>query len=302
MLIRYGDKRFDDHGGIDLIAMPRAVGQALLSGEIVSGGSTLTMQVARLLEDGPTGSWQGKLRQIRVALALERRLTKEQILSLYLDRAPFGGNLEGVRAAAYAWFGKPPGRLTTAEAALLVAIPQAPVSRRPDRFPEAAQAARDRVLARMQSAGVLTEDQVAAALTEPSPRVRREFPTLAAHLADRVRASDALATVHRTTLDGATFDRAAADVLSNDEALARARIARLVEALRERMTQMDTIELELSTQRRMELERPNPAPMEPPTGGRIVAVQGDQVWPWDGEWWRDELPFYLQEIDNRCGR
>ena len=188
----------------------------------VSGASTITMQVARNFYLPTEKTMTRKIYEILLALKIESLLTKEQILSLYLDRAPFGGNLEGVRAAAYAWFGKPPGRLTTAEAALLVAIPQAPVSRRPDRFPEAAQAARDRVLARMQSAGVLTEDQVAAALTEPSPRVRREFPTLAAHLADRVRASDALATVHRTTLDGATFDRAAADVLSNDEALARA--------------------------------------------------------------------------------
>ncbi len=91
------------------------------------------MQVAHLLEESGTGRVSGKLRQMRVALALERRLTKDQILQLYLHLAPFGGNLEGVRAASISYFGKEPRRLTPAEAALLVAIPQSPETRRPDR-------------------------------------------------------------------------------------------------------------------------------------------------------------------------
>ena len=114
MLIRYEDKRFYNHPGVDLTAMARAFGQALRSGRVVSGGSTLTMQVARLLEESGTGRVGGKLRQMRVALALERRLTKDQILNLYLHLAPFGGNLEGVRAASIAYFGKEPRRLTPA--------------------------------------------------------------------------------------------------------------------------------------------------------------------------------------------
>jgi len=88
MLVRYEDKRFWSHSGVDPLAMIRAVGQALWNGRAVSGGSTLTMQVARLLEDGSTGKWSGKLRQIRVALALERRLNKDRILALYLTHAP----------------------------------------------------------------------------------------------------------------------------------------------------------------------------------------------------------------------
>tara|TARA_B110000977_G_scaffold195106_1_gene272927 strand:- start:1494 stop:1760 length:267 start_codon:yes stop_codon:yes gene_type:complete len=88
MLIAYEDKRFFDHKGIDLRAMVRAAGQAVWHGEIVSGASTLTMQVARLLENSGTGSHAGKLRQIRVALALEQRLSKEDILTLYLHHAP----------------------------------------------------------------------------------------------------------------------------------------------------------------------------------------------------------------------
>ena len=145
------------------------------------------MQVARLLEAGPTGTLDGKLRQIRVALALERGSTRTTILTLYLTLAPYGGNLEGVRAASLAWLGKEPRRLTPAEAALLVALPQSPEARRPDRDPQAARAARDRVLARAAATGVLD------AATRPRPPapsrsrpIRRPFPALAPHLADRL--------------------------------------------------------------------------------------------------------------------
>jgi penicillin-binding protein 1C len=201
MLVRYEDKRFWRHSGVDVIAMGRAVAQALRSGRVVSGGSTLTMQVARLLEDGTTGQMDGKLRQLRLALALERHLTKEEILTLYMNRAPFGGNIEGVRAASYAWLGKPPRRLTPAQAALLVALPQSPERRRPDRDPEAAQAARDRVLMRMARDGVLPPAEVEAALTEGSPQGRNAFPALAAHLAGRLAEEAPDVGVHRTTLD-----------------------------------------------------------------------------------------------------
>jgi penicillin-binding protein 1C len=201
MLVRYEDKRFWDHGGVDPVAVGRAAWQALRYGRVVSGGSTLTMQVARLLEDSGTGKVGGKLRQMRVAFALERRLTKDQILDLYMRLAPFGGNLEGVRAASLAYFGKEPARLTPAQAALLVAIPQAPESRRPDRQPEAARLARERVLARMIGDGILDVDQAQAALTEAIPTRRRDFPALAPHLAERVLRADPLAIRHETTID-----------------------------------------------------------------------------------------------------
>lgn len=200
-LIAYEDRRFYRHSGVDPVAMLRAAGQALRAGRVVSGGSTLTMQVARLLEDSGTGRVSGKLRQIRVALALERRLSKDEILALYLRLAPYGGNLEGVRAAALAWFGKEPRRLTPAEIALLVALPQAPEARRPDRAPQAARAARDRVLARLGGAGLWDADRIAAARTEPVPTLRRDFPALAPHLAERLRRADPLTGRHETTLD-----------------------------------------------------------------------------------------------------
>ena len=185
MLIAYEDKRFYSHSGVDLRATLRAAGQAIRNGEIVSGASTLTMQVARLLEDGTTGQWRGKLRQMRLALALERRLDKQEILALYLRLAPYGGNVEGLRAASLIWLGKEPSRLTPAEAALLVSLPQAPESRRPDRYPEAARIARNRVLRRMAGAGVIPMEAAESDRLDPAPLGRQPMPKLAPHMSDR---------------------------------------------------------------------------------------------------------------------
>jgi penicillin-binding protein 1C len=201
MLLTYEDRRFYSHAGVDLRSMARALWQAASAGRIVSGGSTLTMQVARLLEDGTTGEVGGKLRQMRVALALERRLTKDQILSLYLHLAPFGGNLEGVRAASLSYFGKEPRRLTPAEAALLVAIPQSPETRRPDRAADRAEAARDRVLARAVRFHLIDADEATAALSEHVPGTRQPFPAHAPHLADRAKAEDPSRATHDLTID-----------------------------------------------------------------------------------------------------
>ncbi|WP_323763912.1 penicillin-binding protein 1C [Marinovum sp.] len=203
MLVAYEDRRFHAHAGVDLIAVTRAVAQALRHGRVVSGGSTLTMQVARLLEDSGTGALSGKLRQARLALALERRLTKREILTLYFTHAPYGGNLEGVRAATLGYFGNEPRRLTPAEAALLVALPQSPEGRRPDKHRERALAARDRVLARMQRFAVIDDETAQAARHEPVPAARRDFPVLAAHLADRAGRAAPFAAVHDLTVDRA---------------------------------------------------------------------------------------------------
>jgi penicillin-binding protein 1C len=202
MLVAYEDKRFYRHAGVDPVALVRAAALSALNGRIVSGGSTLTMQVARLLENSGTGRLAGKLRQIRVALALERRLTKAEILGIYLRIAPYGGNLEGVRAASLAYIGKEPRRLTPAQSALLVALPQSPETRRPDRHADAAADARARVLARTASAGVLTSDRATAALREPVPTTRAEFPALAPHLAEALRQAKPLDHRHPTTIDG----------------------------------------------------------------------------------------------------
>lgn len=216
-LVAYEDRRFYDHPGVDARAVARALWQAVTSGRVVSGGSTLTMQVARLLENSGTGRMAGKLRQARVALALERRLSKAQILELYLLLAPYGGNLEGVRAASLGYFGKEPRRLTPAEAALLVALPQSPEARRPDRAPEAAAAARKRVLERALRWGVIDAETAATALREPVPTARRDVPMLAPHLAERLHMADPQAPVIRTTIDAglqAQLQRLAAETVA----------------------------------------------------------------------------------------
>lgn len=185
MLIAYEDKRFFDHSGVDVLALLRAAKQFAGNGRIVSGGSTLSMQLARLIEPRESRSIWAKLRQLFRALQIERRLSKPEILERYLTLAPYGGNLEGVRSASLAYFGKEPRRLSLSESALLVALPQLPERRRPDRNRDAAEAARDRVLKRMVSAGLIGEREAARAAAEEVAGTRFALPALAPHAADR---------------------------------------------------------------------------------------------------------------------
>lgn len=201
MLMAFEDKRFYAHGGVDFLAFLRAGYLLARHGEIVSGGSTLTMQVARLLEGKHERTGAGKLRQIARALQLEERLTKKEILRLYLRLAPFGGNLEGVRAASLAYFGKEPRRLSAGEAALLVALPQAPETRRPDRHADAARRARDRVLDRAVEEGVLPKAEAERAKGERVPTARLAFPKLAPHLSEGEAAERPGKLMHRLTID-----------------------------------------------------------------------------------------------------
>jgi penicillin-binding protein 1C len=202
MLTAYEDARFETHPGVDPTALLRAAWQFVRNGHVVSGGSTLTMQVARLLEPRDERTLQAKLRQMVRAVQLERRFSKTEILRFYLTLAPFGGNLEGVRAASLSYFGREPKRLSFAEAALLVALPQSPETRRPDRFVLAAHKARDRVLDRAAARGVLTLAEADAAKGERLPAARALFPMLAAHAAQNAVAERPAETVHRLTIDG----------------------------------------------------------------------------------------------------
>lgn len=202
MLIAYEDRTFAEHDGVAWSSMLRAAGQYVAAGgRVVSGGSTLTMQVARLIEGEPTRNAWGKLRQMVHAGALEAALDKDQILDLYLTLAPYGGNIEGVRAASLAYFGKEPTRLTTAEAALLVALPQSPEARRPDRDPAAAQASRDMVLDRLVAMGAIAAEEAEAAKNEPVPTARRDFPMLAAHMAQAALKAQPAARAIELTID-----------------------------------------------------------------------------------------------------
>jgi penicillin-binding protein 1C len=219
LLLAYEDKRFRSHAGVDAFALARAALQLITRGHIVSGGSTLTMQLARLLEPRRERSVHAKLRQMVRALEIERQLNKDQILDLYLALAPYGGNLEGIRAASIAYFGKEPKRLLLAESALLVALPQSPENRRLDRHPEVARIARDRVLDRMVEDGRVSEEDALQAKAVPVPRLRKPMPILAPHSADA-----ALAKVKDASVIALTLDSGLQKVL---EALARDRAVAL---------------------------------------------------------------------------
>jgi penicillin-binding protein 1C len=201
MLLAFEDNRFYSHDGVDVRAVIRAVWQLATQGHIVSGGSTITMQVARLLEPREERTFGAKARQAVRALELERRFSKDEILSLYLSLAPFGGNVEGLRAATLAYFGKEPRRLSPAEAALLVALPQSPETRRPDRQSTAARIARNRVLVRAMEHHLLTRTELAQAEIEPMPSGRLSFPMLAPHISEELVAERPDVKIQRTTLD-----------------------------------------------------------------------------------------------------
>ena len=297
LLFAFEDRRFWYHPGVDPLALGRSVLQPFRYGRLVSGGSTLTMQVARLLRGSPTHSIAAKFQQIADAFRLEAMLSKREILALYLKLAPYGGNLEGVRAASLAYFGKEPHRLSIAEAALLVAIPQSPEKRRLDqagymeektpsscpspqgekercsgpspirergalnspdgeggashsiRGEDSAShslsrrgegsalnslsprgegwgegeltraeiayrsliAARNRVIARAAAAHAIGQADAKAAMTQAAPRGRREFPALAAHLAERLLAATPDAPAVATTI-GSKLQEAAEQI------------------------------------------------------------------------------------------
>jgi penicillin-binding protein 1C len=205
-VVRVEDARFYWHPGIDPVAAVRALGAAVLTGRVRSGASTLTMQTARLLEPRRR-TLAAKFIEMARALQLEARFSKRRILAMYLTLAPYGGNLEGVRAASLAYFGHEPETLTDGEQALLIALPQAPEARRPDRRPGPARAARTHVLARLVKARALVPERAAEAGAEPIPG-RTPFPSLAMRVAGEAarRASPDQATVV-TTLDAALQTR-----------------------------------------------------------------------------------------------
>lgn len=199
-LFGYEDRWFHWHLGVNPLALGRALVQAVEHGEVVSGGSTLTMQVARLIEPTPrTGL--GKLRQMIRATQLELRLSKREILTLYLDLAPFGGNVVGVQAASWAYLGKPANKLSRAEAALLAVLPQAPSRLRPDRHPTEAKEARDKVLGRLADLGIWDAQALAEAQLEPVVARRLRPPMSAALLAERLHREQPDARVIASTID-----------------------------------------------------------------------------------------------------
>lgn len=199
-LIAIEDERFYQHRGVDPLAIVRASLNSLRAGEIVSGASTLTMQTARLLEPRPERNLGSKLMEAWRALQLEARYSKDEILEAYLTLTPYGGNLEGVTSASWAWFGHAPDRLTPAQIALLISLPQAPEARRPDLRPDNARAGRARILERLARYELIAEDIASESADEPVPS-RQNFPSLAWHASDYLRRMAPGETRIASTLD-----------------------------------------------------------------------------------------------------
>ncbi|MBW4024911.1 MAG: penicillin-binding protein, partial [Proteobacteria bacterium] len=214
LLIAVEDRRFGAEPGVDPHAILRAGWQWARAGRVVSGASTLTMQVAKLLDPQPR-SLRAKALEAARAVGLWSRLPPDRILGLWLSLAPFGGNVVGVEAASWAYFGKPPDALDAAEAALLVGLPRRPEALRPDRHPAAARRIRDRILRLAKARGLLTAAETRAALAEPVPQGRRAMPRAAPQI---------FAGVHRPPTFRTSLD---ADTQAALAGLARATVASL---------------------------------------------------------------------------
>ena len=197
------DRRFWTHPGVDALAIARAIGQNLLFGRRISGASTLSTQVIRMMEPRDRTLTTKGIEAFR-ALQLERRHGKREILAGYLNRAPFGGNIVGIEAAARRYFGKGAAQLSLAEAALLAGVPQSPSRGRPDRHPERAKRRQAYVLERMEACGFITAQERAEAWAQPVAARSGPYPFRAPHFCDwvGVPARAAADSTVRTTLDG----------------------------------------------------------------------------------------------------
>lgn len=226
----YEDRRFDSHLGVDLLALGRATRQNIEAGRIISGGSTLTMQVIKLSRRGEPRTYLEKLKEIAMATRLELRHSKDEIFSLYAAHAPFGGNVVGLEAACWRYFGRQPESLSWAEAALLAVLPNNPSLLRPGRNQDRLKDKRDQLLRRLAQAGHLDEIALTLAKEEPIPNEPRPLPRYAPHLLDRtakegfaqtrVRSSIDLALQQRTTnIIARHYERLRANQIHNAAAI-----------------------------------------------------------------------------------
>ncbi|MBQ9462189.1 MAG: penicillin-binding protein 1C [Bacteroidales bacterium] len=187
-IVCYEDKRFWWHPGVDLLSAGRALRQNLGSGEVVSGASTITMQVIRLSRPGAPRSVPEKLLEAVMATRLEMRCRKKEILLLYASNAPFGGNVVGLEAAAWRYFGRPADQLSWAESATLAVLPNAPALIHPGRNRGRLMEKRNYLLDKLYAGGIIDELECALAKDEPLPEKPIPMPDKAYHLLERLRA------------------------------------------------------------------------------------------------------------------
>ncbi|MBF0479744.1 MAG: penicillin-binding protein 1C [Candidatus Omnitrophica bacterium] len=199
------DRNFYKHSGVDVLAVVRSAFLNIKNWRKISGASTISMQTIRILE-GRKRSLLNKIIEMVHAVKLEQLYSKEQILKMYLELAPYGGNIHGVRAASLRYLNKEPGDLTLAEAALLAGLPQSPSRLRPDRYPDRAKIRRDRVLQSMVRQGVIDSKTYASAVNEPVIVGHYEFPKQAPHFSLYVKSRYPSEKAVRSSLDGRTQD------------------------------------------------------------------------------------------------
>jgi penicillin-binding protein 1C len=194
------DRWFWWHPGVNPVAIARAVLANLRARRRVSGASTIPMQIARMAEP-KSRTIHGKLREAFRALQLTRRYSKRELLTMYLNMAPYGGNVEGIGAASFVYFGKPPAQLSIGEIAFLTTLPRSPNKYDPLRDHAAATRARDRVLRELRNQGAFTTAEITDAMRQTLPRSRQRVPFLAPHFCDYAVQQAPGATRIQTTLD-----------------------------------------------------------------------------------------------------
>jgi len=181
----FEDRWFFWHPGLNPVSTLRALWINLRAGKVLTGGSTITQQVARLMEPRSRTVTSKVIEAFR-AFQLELRFSKREILEAYFNLATYGGNIRGVVAASHSYFGKSPRELGPGEAALLAVLPNSPTQLRPDRHREAAEARRNELLRRMLDNGAITQEMYRLALMERVPEARQPFPIHAPHFCDRL--------------------------------------------------------------------------------------------------------------------
>ena len=220
-IMAFEDKRFREHHGVDPWALGRALYLNVVNGEVVSGASTLTMQVIRLARKNPERTYVQKLIEILLAIRLELRSDKDEILALYAGHAPFGGNVVGLEAASWRYFGRPPDRLSWAESSMLAVLPNAPALIHPGRRRDELKTKRDDLLRKLLANGAFSDLDLDLALKEPLPDKPHPLPRSAPHLLETLRAAgdDAGGPRYETTIDAELQKAASAIVREHVERL-----------------------------------------------------------------------------------
>jgi penicillin-binding protein 1C len=199
-LINYEDRWFYVHPGFNPVALVRAFISNIREGKTVSGGSTITMQVARIIEPKPR-TLKSKVIELFRAIQLERRYSKNEILEFYFNLAPYGGNIEGIGSASWFYFGKPPSMLSKSEILALVGLPNSPARLRPDIHPNASRNHRDKLARLMMNQGLISQEDCADIISDPVPETRIERPQNALHIGEYAKSRYGHDAQVKTTID-----------------------------------------------------------------------------------------------------